>query len=111
MHKNTEVTFVEVCATDDLWEGEMECFDVGQHEVLILNVNGQFQAFDSICPHQSVSLAEGGFEGKTLTCRAHQWSFDACTGKSINPAGQALRRFPIRIVDGKVWVAEQAEDI
>ena len=23
--------FVEVCASDDLWEGEMECFDVGRH--------------------------------------------------------------------------------
>ena len=111
MTTSTKNSFVEVCSTEDLWEGEMECFDVGQHEVLVLNVNGEFQAFDSICPHQSVSLAEGGFEGKTLTCRAHQWSFDPCTGKSIHPAGQTLRRFPIRIAHGKVWVAEHAEEI
>ena len=43
-------SFVEVCAVDDLWIGEMECFDVGAAEVLILNVDGQLHAYDGICP-------------------------------------------------------------
>jgi len=101
--------FVELCALEDLWVGEMECFDVGAHEVLVVNVDGELHAFDGICPHQSVSLVEGGLDGKILTCRAHQWSFDVCSGKSMNPVGENLRRFPIRIVDGKVWVADQPD--
>lgn len=99
-------TFVEVCAADDLWIGEMECFDVGANEVVVVNVGGQLHAFEGICPHQSVALVEGDLTGNVLTCRAHQWSFDACSGKSINPAGECLRRFPLRIVDGKVWIAD-----
>jgi nitrite reductase/ring-hydroxylating ferredoxin subunit len=97
--------FVEVCAADDIWIGEMECFDVGPQEVLLLNVEGELQAFDGICPHQSVPLVEGRFDGKVLTCRAHEWSFDACTGHSLNPKGECLQRFPLRVVDGKVFVA------
>jgi toluene monooxygenase system ferredoxin subunit len=84
----------------------MECFDVGANEVVVVNVNGQLHAFEGICPHQSVALVEGDLTGNVLTCRAHQWSFDACSGKSINPAGECLRRFPLRIVDGKVWIAD-----
>lgn len=101
--------FVEVCASDDLWEGEMECFDVGRHKVLVVNVDGELHAYDGICPHQSVSLEEGVLEGKVLTCRAHQWTFDVSSGKSMNPAGERLRRFPIRVVDGMVSVAGDPE--
>src|ERR1035438_2059504 len=102
--------FVEVCAADDLWVGEMMCFDAGPHEVLVLNVEGELHAYDSLCPHQSRPLIEGRFDGKVLTCRAHEWSFDACSGRSINPAGECLRRFPLRVVEGKVFVATLAND-
>lgn len=110
MANTSSVNFVEICAVDELWVGEMECFDVGTREVLIVNVDGELHAYDGICPHQSVALVEGALEGRVLTCRAHQWSFDACSGKSINPSGKRLHRFPIRITDGRVWVAEQADD-
>lgn len=98
-------TYVELCAADDLWAGEMEAFDVGDAEVLLVNVDGEFRAYDAICPHQSVPLVEGTLEGGVLTCRAHQWSFDACTGRGLNPCGEQLRTYPIRIVDGKVLVS------
>jgi toluene monooxygenase system ferredoxin subunit len=101
---------VELCAADDLWVGEMMCFDAGRHEVLVLNVEGELHAYQSLCPHQSMPLAEGRFDGKVLTCRAHEWSFDACSGKGINPKGEGLRRFPIRIADGKVFVAIDSDD-
>lgn len=100
----TNDSYVQVCAVEDLWEGEMEAFDIGDAEVLLLNAGGSFHAYDAICPHQSVPLVDGRFEGGVLTCRAHQWSFDACTGAGINPCGQQLRRYPIRIVDGQVFV-------
>ena len=102
--------FVEVCALDDLWAGEMACFDVGSQEVLILNVDGQLHAYDGVCPHQSMPLVEGRFDGKTLVCRAHEWSFDACSGQGINPRSACLHRFPLRIVDGKVFVAVEASN-
>ena len=84
------------------------CFDVGSQEVLILNVDGQLHAYDGVCPHQSMTLVEGRFDGKTLVCRAHEWSFDACSGQGINPRSACLRRFPLRIEDGKVFVAVEA---
>jgi toluene monooxygenase system ferredoxin subunit len=108
MSSAATINFVELCAADDLWMGEMETFDLGSYEVLLINIDGVFHAYDAACPHQSVPLIEGRLDGKVLTCRAHRWSFDACSGASINPSGKCLRRFALRIVSGKVWVADQA---
>ena len=82
--------FVELFEQDSLWDGEMEAFDVGDDEVLVVKVEGRIHAFDGICPHQSVSLVEGELEGTTLTCRAHEWQFDVVSGQSVNPAGAQL---------------------
>lgn len=110
MPESDSAPFVEVCSVDDLWIGEMECFDLGDREVLVANIDGELHAYDGVCPHQGVPLVEGELNGKVLTCRAHQWSFDACSGKSINPSGECLQRFALRVVDGKVWIAAQTID-
>ena len=83
----------------------MESFEAGTRKVLILKVDGQLHAYDGVCPHQSAPLVEGRFDGHVLTCRAHEWTFDACTGKGINPKGACLRKYPVKIACGRVFVA------
>lgn len=100
--------FVEVCPADELWDGEMDAFDVGEEEVLLVRLEGEYYAYQGICPHQSVSLAEGSLEGTTLTCRAHLWQFDACSGQGINPGKERLRRYPIKVENGSVFVGVEA---
>lgn len=97
--------FVEVCGENDLWDGEMEAFDVGRAEVLVVKFAGEWRAYDGICPHQSVSLAEGKLtEDGKIVCRAHQWQFAACSGKGVNPSNACLKRYPIKIEGGAVLV-------
>ncbi len=103
------MAFVEVCEANDLWVGEMLDFEVGGRPVIVVNVEGTFHAYDGRCPHQGVPLAKGSLEGGKLTCRAHQWEFDVCTGHSINPIGECLVRHPVKIEDGKVLIGEQVE--
>lgn len=89
--------FVELTEADSLWDGEMEAFDVGTQEVLVLKVDGQVRAYDGICPHQSISLVEGELEGGVLTCRAHEYQFDALTGDGVNPRGVNLTRHDVEV--------------
>lgn len=99
------MAFKKVCNVDDLWEGEMEAFDVDGEEVLVVWPEGQPPcAFQGTCPHQDIPLIEGKFDGKVVTCRAHQWSFDACSGKGINPADTRLARYPVKVENGEVLV-------
>jgi toluene monooxygenase system ferredoxin subunit len=97
--------YVELIEADALWDGEMESFDVGDDEVLVVKVDGQIRAYDSVCPHQSQSLVEGDLEGGILTCRAHEWQFDVRTGQGVNPKDTCLLRHDVRVSsDGMIQV-------
>ena len=100
--------FKKVCTLDELWEGEMESFEVdGQEILLVCAEGGDIKAFQGICPHQDIPLIEGSFDGKKIICRAHLWQFDACNGKGINPDDCALAEYPVK-VDGDDVLVETA---
>lgn len=108
----TDDGYVELIEADAMWDGEMESFDVGDAEVLVVKVDGQIRAYDGICPHQSQSLVEGELDAGVLTCRAHEWQFNARTGEGINPKGSCLLRHDVRVTDdGMVEVRLRAKNL
>jgi|TARA_B100001540_G_scaffold298984_1_gene302995 toluene monooxygenase system ferredoxin subunit len=101
-----DLQFQKVCEVDDVWEGEMELFDVNGNEVLIVHSPGmEIRAFSPICPHQEFSLFDGELENCVLTCSAHLWQFDVRTGEGVNPTGTSLTSYPMRVEDNAIWVA------
>lgn len=99
------MAFQKVCSLDDLWEGELLEAEVGTHVVVLVGLEGgQVRAFQGACPHQDIPLAEGRFDGRVLTCRAHQWTFDARTGKGINPGNCSLAEYPVEIEGDEVRI-------
>jgi len=106
MNETAACTFVKVCTLDDVWEGDMDSFEVNGIEVLIIVLEGgKVVATQSVCPHQSVELVEGEFDGsKVLTCRQHLWQFDVCTGKGINPEHAAIAMYPVKVEGDDILV-------
>lgn len=99
------MAYTRICTTDDLWEGEMNAYEIDGHELVVVCIEGgAIRAYQGACPHQDIPLVEGKFDGKHLICRAHQWIFDACTGEGINPGGCKLASYPIRIDGNEVHV-------
>ena len=97
--------YQKVCELDDVWEGELDVFDVGESEVLIVHSpGGKIRAYSPICPHQDHPLVEGELENCVLTCSAHLWQFDAISGKGINPTGTSLTSYPSKVEDDCIWV-------
>ncbi|RKT55078.1 Rieske (2Fe-2S) protein [Saccharothrix australiensis] len=96
--------WVSALRLDELWEGEMVGLELAGHEVLLLNLDGRVCAYRNRCPHQGTPLDEGDLDGDTLTCGGHLWEFDVRSGQGINPAGCALRPYPVRVADDVVWV-------
>ncbi len=92
------MSYTKVCTLDDVWEGDMEAFEVDGHEVLIIVADGgKVVATQTICPHQNVELVEGNLDGKVLTCRQHLWQFDVETGKGINPGHAEIAMYPVKV--------------
>ncbi len=100
----TRAAFIDACQVEDLWDGEMETFEVGGDEVVLLKHEGQFFAFQGVCPHQAIPLVEGRFEKGVLTCRAHLWQFDVTTGQGINPSNCRLKRYPVHVAGETVQI-------
>lgn len=99
------MAYKRVCGLDDVWEGEMQSFEVDGHEVLVVCVEGgEIRAYQGTCPHQEIALVEGKFDGRTLICRAHSWVFDGKTGVGINPGGCKLAAYPVKIEGEDVYV-------
>jgi toluene monooxygenase system ferredoxin subunit len=93
-----------VCAVADLWSGEMRGIELHGRKILLVNVAGTVNAFPDRCLHQGMPLSAGKLVGCVLTCAAHEWEYDARTGAGLNPAGVALRRYPLQIRDGAIWI-------
>ncbi|WP_063057401.1 Rieske 2Fe-2S domain-containing protein [Nocardia sienata] len=99
------MAFEHVTTFDELWEGEMESFTVGDQEILLVHLGGgEVVATQAICPHQQVELVEGELAGGTLTCKAHLWQFDLPTCKGVNPGHAQLARFPVKIDGDDIYV-------
>ena len=94
------LAWVKATTLDDLWEGDFVDVDVDGEIVIILHrEGGRISAFQGMCPHQEILLADGhvDFDGGTITCSAHEWQFSMETGRGINPRGCRLFQYEVRL--------------
>ena len=88
----------------------MRCVTVAGREVLICHTREGVFALDNICTHALASMDEGRLRGVRLICPLHGASFDVRDGRVLGPpATRALPAYPVRIVQGRVEVALEAE--
>lgn len=99
------MAYRKVSTLDDLWEGDMLEVEADGHDILLVwPEGGQVQAFQAVCPHQDIPLAEGKFDGRVVMCRAHQWTFDGHSGEGINPGNCKLARYPVKLEGDAIFV-------
>ena len=63
---------------------------------------------DSACPHEGAPLADGTIENGVVTCPWHGWTFKACSGCSIEPAGNDVVKYETKVEDGQVLIKVRA---
>ena len=101
--------FVDVGAFAELAPGEMQVSHVADHEILVLNVDGEPYAFRNVCPVDGRNPLNGGrLTGSVLVCPWHNCAYDARTGARVdNEQGQqSLAVVPIAIsAEGVMRVA------
>ena len=62
---------------------------------------------DNRCPHQGYALVRGDVKGDVLTCAWHNWKFDLAQGGTCTFGGEAVRTYPVTVIDGLVHVDVQ----
>jgi len=102
-----QIDWVRAATLDDLWEGEILDVEVeGDSVLLVHHLGGEIKAFQAICPHQEILLADGGWNEETgvLTCGGHNWEFDMKKGVGINPSGCRLFEYEVRVEGDDILV-------
>ena len=96
----------------DLTPGERKVVTIGNREIGVFNVGGEFYALRNICPHRGAPLCHGRVrplmtspgvyqvdserEGEILKCPWHQWEFDIATGRALYDEVLRVRTYDTR---------------
>jgi nitrite reductase/ring-hydroxylating ferredoxin subunit len=98
--------FVEAAQLDQISLGTGTTVTVAGKDVALFNVNGSVYAIDDTCLHAGGSLGSSGkLEGKVVTCGMHGWKYDVTTGNMPLAPGMSLDCYPVKIEQGKIFVA------
>ena len=101
--------FIKVAQVSELKTGEMMAVTIGDDQVLLTNIDGNFHAIDDVCSHAYACLSDGDIDGEEVECPLHGGSFNAMTGAPVNPPAEAsLRVFQIKIEGDDIFVAPPA---
>ncbi len=96
----------EVCRVEEVTPG-LPRRVVADAPVALFNVDGEIFATQDTCTHGQSSLCDGYLDGDVIECAWHMARFSVRTGKALSlPAVKPLRSYPVRIVDGKVFIAD-----
>ncbi len=96
--------FVFATKLESLDEGEGTTIALGGHEYALFLENGTVHAIDSACPHEGANLADGDFANGVVTCPWHSWTFEACSGCSLDPVDNDVAAYDTLVENGNVFL-------
>jgi 3-phenylpropionate/trans-cinnamate dioxygenase ferredoxin component len=99
-----------VAKTSDVPTERVALFPIGDHEIAVCNVDGQFYAIDNLCTHDEGPLDQGELEGNEIECPRHGARFDVRTGEATQlPAFEPVQRHPVRVEGEDIQVGVEHE--
>ena len=96
--------FVKALDASELAPGETATATVNGTELAIVNLNGEFHALDSLCPHQEGPLGDGFVQGDAIVCPLHYWEFDIKSGEYLDDPTTCLKKYETKVEGGAVFV-------
>ncbi|WP_051419771.1 non-heme iron oxygenase ferredoxin subunit [Paracoccus pantotrophus] len=97
--------WVNFCALDDIPEEGMHHIEMGEKWIVVYRLDDAVYATDNICPHAFALLSDGWLEDGVIECPLHGALFDVKNGAVLRgPADCAIRTYPVKIEQGRVFV-------
>ena len=98
-------TYFQIAAISELPNGERIFFEIGNKQIVLLNIGGEYFAIGDVCTHDDGPLGDGDIEGYEIVCPRHGAHFDVRTGAAVKlPAVRPTPWYPVRVVDGMIEV-------
>lgn len=91
--------------TNEIPEDEAKRVIIGDHQIALFNLDGEFYATDDICTHAYASLSEGYVEDGCVECPLHAGLFDIKTGKAQGvPVTEDIKTYPVRVEGEDIYI-------
>ncbi|MCS7123865.1 MAG: Rieske 2Fe-2S domain-containing protein [Candidatus Bathyarchaeota archaeon] len=89
--------YIKVARVEEVPKNGMKLVKVDNLEILLINIDGDFYAYDNWCPHMGYPLFFGKLEGYVLTCGFHYAKFDVKNGRPLNKTTEKpLRKIKLK---------------
>jgi naphthalene 1,2-dioxygenase ferredoxin component len=106
MKADATFSWQDVIAVDDVPADDVVGVIVAGKDLAIYSVDGDIFASDNLCTHGHARLCDGFLDGHEIECPLHQGKFDVRSGEpTCAPVSEAIRTYPIKIENGRVYVA------
>jgi 3-phenylpropionate/trans-cinnamate dioxygenase ferredoxin subunit len=98
-------SFVAVAACESIPEGKFIKVAIKGRDVILAHVDGRYHAVEDNCSHEDYPLSFGCLDGDRIKCSLHGSRFSLETGEPLDePADGPIRVFPLKVMDGQVWI-------
>jgi 3-phenylpropionate/trans-cinnamate dioxygenase ferredoxin subunit len=99
------MTWHPVTKVDNLRDGEILGFAIGNENIALYRIDGQYYATSNICTHAMALLSDGFLDGDCVECPIHQALFHVPTGEARTPpASEPLQTYPTKVEGDDVLV-------
>jgi nitrite reductase (NADH) small subunit len=101
------------CFADDVPDNGGACVKYMDEQIAIFNFSrrGEWYATQNLCPHKKQMALSRGMIGSTgdtcepkVACPFHKKTFSLLTGECISGDECAIKTYPIKIEEGKVYI-------
>lgn len=83
---------------DEIDDGDVAAYQVGDLQIAVAKVDGDFFAFSDICTHRQCNLSASDLDGTTIECECHGSAFDVATGEVLEgPATEPVDTYEVRV--------------
>jgi len=105
MTTDPTLPWTDATAFDDVPDDDVTSVQLDGRDIALYKVEGSVFATDNTCTHGHARLCDGFLEGHEIECPLHQGKFDVRDGSpTCAPVTEALRCYPVRIEDGRVFL-------
>ncbi len=96
--------YIYACDSGDLADGHGKSVRIGDDRRAIFRHQNRIYALSNVCRHQGGPVGEGRILDGCITCPWHGWQYLPDTGTSPPPFHEVIATYPVRVVDGRIFV-------
>ena len=104
MMSNPANQFVRAASLAEVRSAGCLALQLEGYTVVLFAYDDSVYVVDNRCPHMGFPLEQGTVQDGILTCHWHHARFDLESGGTFDQWADDVRRFPVEVRDGDVWV-------